>query len=415
MKFLYNFLISSFHVLLPVLALFFKRLKIFHQDRKKTSLEFQKFIRQNKKPIVWIHVASLGEYEQVVPVVQQLKTHYKNYCYLISFFSDSGYRNKKNKSVADFETYLPLDTYKQAKDFVDLVNPGMAIFVKYDIWPNFLLQLKAKEVPTFLVAARFRPNQIYFKYYGGFFREAIFSFSRIFVQNQASGDLLSSIGLTHWTLSGDTRYDRVSLQLKQDNHLDFMNLFLRNQNCMVFGSTWPEDEKVLIPLINKGSVNLKFVVAPHQINPEAIEELQAQIHKKTVLYSKIAGKDLSHYQVLIIDNIGMLSKIYAYASVAYVGGAMGQTGLHNILEPATFGMPIIIGPHHNKFPEAKALKDYGGLTVISEKDELIALTERLLSDGNLMNAMSDASRKFIENQTGATAITVENITQHLKN
>lgn len=409
MKFLYNIFIKSFYVLLPILGVFFKRLKIFYQDRKHTSAELDSFLQQNQKPVIWIHVASLGEYEQVVPVLQKLKSMYSNYTYLISFFSDSGYRHKKNKSIADFETYIPLDTPKQAKYFVNRLNPKLAIFVKYDIWPNFLLELQHKNIKTFLIAARFRPEQIYFKYYGGFFRKAVTSFAHIFTQDQASGHLLNSIGFTNWTLSGDTRYDRVALQLEQDNALAFMDNFVQNEQCMVCGSTWPEDERVLIPLINKQSVNLKYIVAPHQIDAEAIDEFILQIDKPAIRYSKISGNDLSGYEVLVIDNIGLLTKIYAYATIAYVGGAMGQTGLHNILEPATFGIPVIIGPNHKNFPEAAALKEFGGLKVVSNTEELILSVENLLHDENLMNTMSEASQKFIKNQKGATDISVNKI------
>lgn len=398
---------------MPILGVFFKRLKIFYQDRKHTSAELDSFLQQNQKPVIWIHVASLGEYEQVVPVLQKLKSMYSNYTYLISFFSDSGYRHKKNKSVADFETYIPLDTPKQAKYFVNRLNPKLAIFVKYDIWPNFLLELQHKNIKTFLIAARFRPEQIYFKYYGGFFRKAVTSFAHIFTQDQASGHLLNSIGFTNWTLSGDTRYDRVALQLEQDNALAFMDNFVQNEQCIVCGSTWPEDEKVLIPLINKQSVNLKFVIAPHQIDAEAIDEFILQIDKPAIRYSKISGNDLSGYELLVIDNIGLLTKIYAYATIAYVGGAMGQTGLHNILEPATFGIPVIIGPNHKNFPEAAALKEFGGLKVVSNTEELILSVENLLHDENLMNTMSEASQKFIKNQKGATDISVNKIKSFL--
>lgn len=413
MKFLYNIFIKSFYVLLPILGVFFKRLKIFYQDRKHTSAELDSFLQQNQKPVIWIHVASLGEYEQVVPVLQKLKSMYSNYTYLISFFSDSGYRHKKNKSVADFETYIPLDTPKQAKYFVNRLNPKLAIFVKYDIWPNFLLELQHKNIKTFLIAARFRPEQIYFKYYGGFFRKAVTSFAHIFIQDQTSGHLLNSIGFTNWTLSGDTRYDRVALQLEQDNALAFMDNFVQNEQCMVCGSTWPEDERVLIPLINKQSVNLKYIVAPHQIDAEAIDEFILQIDKPAIRYSKISGNDLSGYELLVIDNIGLLTKIYAYATIAYIGGAMGQTGLHNILEPATFGIPVIIGPNHKNFPEAAALKEFGGLKVVSNTEELILSVENLLHDENLMNTMSEASQKFIKNQKGATDVSVNKIKSFL--
>lgn len=409
MKWFYDFFINSFQVLLPFLGLFFKRLKIFYQDRKHTKAEFENFIKQNKKPLIWIHVASLGEYEQVVPVAQTLKTHFKNHNFILSFFSDSGYRVKKGKSFADFETYLPLDTNRQAREFVNKINPDFAIFVKYDIWPNFLNALNQKNIRTYLIAARFRSEQIYFRYYGKFFREALKSFQHIFVQDKASGNLLNSIGYLDWTYSGDTRYDRVYLQLQQDNSLDFMDDFKQNFTCMVCGSTWPEDEQVLLSSINDKAIKIKYVIAPHQIDPKSIEDLQLKIKKTSIKYSEIRGKDLSNYHVLILDTIGLLTKVYAYANLAYVGGAMGNTGLHNILEPATFGVPIFIGPNHEKFPEAKALEHHGGLNVVRNDNEFKINLKHILTNKSLMDNMSKASKTFIENQIGATEITCKKI------
>jgi len=409
MKWLYNFFIGSFQVLLPLLGLFFKRLKVFYQDRKQTKAEFENFIKHNKKPLIWIHVASLGEYEQVVPVAQTLKTHFKNHNFILSFFSDSGYHVRKNNSFADFETYLPLDTAQQAEGFVNKINPELAIFVKYDIWPNFLKVLKQKNIKTYLIAARFRPEQIYFKYYGVFFRKALKSFQHIFVQDKASGNLLNSIGYTDWTYSGDTRYDRVYLQLQQDNSLDFMDEFKRNQTCMVCGSTWQEDEQVLLPSINDKSIKIKYIIAPHQIDPKAIESLQLKIQKTSIKYSEIQSKVLSNYHVLILDTIGLLTKVYAYADLAYVGGAMGKTGLHNILEPAAFGVPIFTGPNHEKFPEAKALEQFGGLNVVRSDNEFKINLKHIISDESLMVKMSKASQTFIENQKGATEVTCKTI------
>ena len=412
MNWFYNLLIGSFQVFLPFLGFFFKRLKVFYQDRKHTKPEFEDFIEKNKKSLIWIHVASLGEYEQVVPVAQALKTHFKNHRFLLTFFSDSGYRIKKNKSFADFETYLPLDTPKQAKEFVNRINPEFAVFVKYDIWPNFLESLRQNAVKTYLIAARFRPEQVYFKYYGQFFRKALKSFEHIFVQDKASGQLLNSIDYANWTQSGDTRYDRVYLQLQQDNSLDFMDNFKQNQTCMVCGSTWREDEQVLLSSINDKSIDIKYIIAPHQINPEAIEDLQLKIQKTSIKYSEIGNKDLSNYHVLILDTIGLLTKVYAYADLAYVGGAMGKTGLHNILEPATFGVPIFIGPNHQKFPEAKALEKCGGLKVVRNENEFKQSLKNILADKPLMDKMSKASQTFIENQKGATEVTCKIITEN---
>jgi 3-deoxy-D-manno-octulosonic-acid transferase len=358
-------------------------------------------------------VASLGEYEQVVPVIQNLKKQFKQHAFLISFFSDSGYQAKKNKSIGDFETYIPLDTPKQSKAFVEKVNPKFALFVKYDIWPNYLKYLKSKDIKVFLVAARFRPNQIYFKSYASIFKQALQSFQQIFVQDQASGHLLNSIGYTFWKHSGDTRYDRVSLQLEQDNHLDFMENFLQNEKCMVCGSTWSEGETFLLPTINDKSIKQKYVIAPHQINKDQTDNLTQLIKKPTIKYSEISNQDLSKYDVLIVDTIGLLTKIYAYAHIAYVGGAVGNTGLHNILEPAAFGVPILIGPHHKKFPEAKALEEHGGLYVVRSAKDTHQIIRELTDHSTLNDKMSQASKTFITSQKGATEITVKGILENL--
>ncbi len=413
MKWIYNFFINGFQLLLPVLGLFFKRLKTFRQERQQTKNELENFISQNQAPIIWIHVASLGEYEQVVPVIKALKPHFEHYQFLLSFFSDSGYRIKKNKSIANFETYLPLDTKTQSQDFVNLIKPQFAIFVKYDIWPNFLRELNKQQIKTFLVAARFRPQQFYFKVYGRFFKQALTSFQHIFVQDQASGHLLNSINYTSWTHTGDTRYDRVYQQLSQDNKLDFMQNFKEDKQCMVCGSTWPEDEKVLLPSLNDKTNKLKFVIAPHQIKTENINQFQKQLQKPSIKYSEITNQDLSQYDILILDTVGLLTKVYAYANMAYVGGAMGKTGLHNILEPAAFGVPIIIGPDHDKFPEAKALKLKGGLTVVSKTSELQNIVRKLNDEQEFKAKMGKAANDFVQDKKGATALTCEGILQNL--
>ncbi len=414
MKLLYNLFINVFEILLPVLGLFFKRLQTFSQERLKTREEFEHFIKHNNNPIIWIHVASLGEYEQVVPVIKTFKTHFEQHTFLLSFFSDSGYRVKKNKSIANFETYLPLDKPSHAKEFLNLVKPEFAIFVKYDIWPNFLKQLKLQNIKSFLVAARLRPEQVYFKFYGGFFKKALKSFEHVFVQDQGSGHLLNSINYTSWTHTGDTRYDRVFQQLSQDNKLDFMEKFKQKNLCMVCGSTWPEDEKVLLNLINHNNFSLKYVIAPHQINAKSIEELQSQIQKPSLKYSNLKTQDLSQYEVLILDTVGLLTKVYAYADMAYVGGAMGKTGMHNILEPAAFGTPVIIGPNHNKFPEAQALKEKEGLAEVKNDTELQEIVHKLYDDKKFKTKMSQAAKDFIQANKGATTLICEGILKYCK-
>ena len=243
---------------------------------------------------------------------------------LVTFFSPSGYENKKNHPLADIITYLPLDTKKNARRFLDLAKPELAFFVKYEIWPNFLAELKNRQIRSFLISGGFRKDQIFFKSYGGWMRKALETFEYFFVQNKESQDLLNSIGFNNVKISGDTRFDRVSRQIEYDNHLEFVEEFLQKETCIVAGSTWPEDDALLVPFINSTSEKAKFIIAPHEIKPEKVKALQAKIDKNSVLFSEKEGKDLSGYDVLILDTIGLLSKVYSYAEIAYVGGAAGK-------------------------------------------------------------------------------------------
>jgi 3-deoxy-D-manno-octulosonic-acid transferase len=377
-------------------------LKIFHSERKNCKADFTSFIATNKKPVIWVHVASLGEYEQAVPVLEKLKPHITNYSILITFFSDSGYKVKKDSHLADHVTYLSLDTPSNAKRFIELVKPSFAIFVKYDIWPNYMRQLSKKGISCYLISARLRKDQIYFKRYGGFFRKALMSFNQIFVQNIATGHYLNEIAYTSWILTGDTRYDRVSQQLLQDNKLSFMEDFVTDKMCFVAGSTWDEGHKMISEVINTSGFNLKYVIVPHQIHEADLSRLQNYINRPSIRYTQIENKDLSKYDVLIIDSVGMLTKIYAYADIAYVGGGLGKKGLHNILEPAVFGVPVIIGTIYDKFPEARELRGRRGLKVVANAAQLQDFLNDILNDKKLYKSMSKASEQFVKIKKGAT-------------
>ena len=339
-------------------------MKLGVSGRKETFNILKSKVSSTDKTI-WFHCASLGEYEQGLPVFEDIRKHYPNFKIVLSFFSPSGFEIRKNTPIADVVVYLPLDTKKNAQTFVDLVHPELVLFVKYEIWPNYLKVLKSKGIETLLISALFRKEQIHFKWHGGLMRNALSKFEHIFVQDKASKTLLESINLNNVSVSGDTRFDRVSNQLKVDNNISGIENFKGGSICVVCGSTWPEDERLLTEYINTYKrYNTKFIIAPHNIKNKQIEQLQNQLHVKSILYSEVVIKDISKYNILIIDCIGLLSKIYSYADVAYVGGAVGKTGLHNILEPAVFGVPIVIGENHGKFPEARALKTLGGLISI---------------------------------------------------
>ncbi len=370
--------------------------------RKNLMVDLQAKLDPSAK-YIWIHAASLGEFEQAVPVMQMLKNNYPEYKILVSFFSPSGFENKKSHPLVDAITYLPLDTPKNAKAFVEIVNPVLAIFVKYEVWPNFLKALQKKDIRSILISGIFKENQVYFKSYAGFMKTALASFEHIFVQNKASLKVLQNQGFESVSLAGDTRFDRVSAQLSMDNNLLVIKEFISGELCFVAGSTWPEDEAILLDFIN-ASEKTKFIIAPHEIQAEKIAGLQKKLKKKTILYSETSKRKPSDSQVLIIDNIGLLSKVYSYADVAFVGGASGTTGLHNILEPATFGVPIITGQNIVNFPEAVKLEKLAGLFSVANAEELQQIARKLTENENFRKKTGMISGHFINSNTGATRV-----------
>jgi 3-deoxy-D-manno-octulosonic-acid transferase len=385
-------------------------MSLFVYGRKTVFNTLKETIRPDDKTI-WFHCASLGEYEQGVPIMEKTKELFPDYKLIVTFFSPSGFEVKKNSTLANTIIYLPIDTVSNAKKFIELAHPSLAIFIKYEFWPNYLFQLKEKKILTFLVSGLFRKDQIFFKPYGGFMRKVLNSFDHFFVQDETSKKLLNNINIKETTVSGDTRFDRVSNQLLQDNNLTFISEFKQNNLCIVCGSTWPEDEAVLIDYINKASDDVKFIIAPHEINASKIESFRKNIQKQSSLFSKKEETNISEYNVLIIDIVGLLTKIYSHADIAYIGGGMGDTGLHNILEPATFGVPIVIGNRFEKFPEAKELKELKGLFSISNAAECSEILKKLVTDKNARIESGKIAKKFIENNKGATNTTMNYIKQ----
>jgi len=393
MKFFYDLVVFFATLLLSLVALFNKKIKLFVTGRKET---FSKIASLKNKETIWFHAASLGEFEQARPIIEELKKEYPTYKILVTFFSPSGYEIRKDYNLADVVCYLPLDSKAKVKRFVEIVNPKLAIFIKYEFWPNLLNELKSKEIPTILVAGILREKQLFFKSYGGFMRESLQAFHHFFVQDVNSKKLLNSIHFKNVTIAGDTRFDRVSKILEQDNSLDFINQFKDNKYTVVAGSTWQEDEALLINYINnKASEEEKFIIAPHNIKSGAILELQKSINKKTVLFSAKADKNLADYQVFIIDTIGILTKIYAAADLAYVGGGL-KTGLHNILEPATFGIPVVIGNKFDKFKEAVDLVKIGGCISIHNQEEFTANFINLKEDENFRKLTGVINQRYIK-------------------
>ena len=403
MYFLYNIVIVIVQFLLKIVALFNKKIQLFVDGRKGVFNKIQKIISK-KDEVVWFHCASLGEFEQGRPIIEKLKEENPFKKIIITFFSPSGYEVRKNYQVADVVCYLPLDTKKNAKKFIELVNPSIAVFVKYEFWPNILRELKGRKIETILVSGIFRKNQIFFKNYGFWMRKSLKAFTHFFVQDNNSKELLNSINFKNVTVSGDTRFDRVNEITKQNNVLSFIEEFKANKKTLVAGSTWREDELMLIKYINNEATDQeKFIIAPHNINLQDIQKLKAEIKKPVVLYSEMRDKNLKDFQIFIIDTVGILTKIYSYATIAYVGGGFTKTGVHNVLEPATFGVPILIGPNYNKFKEAIDLVANESCFVMEDYEKLSLHLKKLFLQNEKRKIVGNIARKYIEKRIGATS------------
>lgn len=407
MFFCYNLLVHLAGFLLKIVALFSPKIKLFVEGRKTVFATLFSKISATDKTI-WFHAASLGEYEQGLPVMEKIKEKFPNHKIIVTFFSPSGYEVRKNNTIADVTVYLPLDTKSNAQQFLKLTHPEMAFFIKYEYWPNYLNELQKQNVKTYLISGIFREKQVFFKWYGGFYRNALKSFHYFFVQNESSKKLLQSIGFNHVKVSGDTRFDRVVAILERNNSLDFIEQFKNDTTTIVIGSSWPKDEELLIQYINQ-SQGVKFIIAPHNIKAEQIQQLKQSITKKTVLFSEKENQNLAEFDVFIIDTIGILTKIYSYADIAYVGGGFGNPGVHNLLEPATFGVPIVIGPNYTHFAEATALVNLNGCLSITNQSELKQAFDVLLQNEDERLEKGHICATFVQMNKGATDLILNHI------
>ncbi|HQW69065.1 MAG TPA: glycosyltransferase N-terminal domain-containing protein [Flavobacterium sp.] len=408
MFFLYNLLVQIAGLGIKIVAVFSPKIKLFVDGRKAVFQTLEDKIKPSDKTI-WFHAASLGEFEQGLPVMEKIKDKFPNHKIVVTFFSPSGYEVRKNNTIADATVYLPLDTKSNAKKFLKLVHPEMVFFIKYEFWPNYLNELKKSNITTYLISGIFRENQAFFKWYGGFYRKALKTFDYFFVQNESSKKLLQSLGFQNVKISGDTRFDRVVAILERDNSLDFIEKFKDNKTTIVIGSSWPKDEELLVNYINLSSEEIKFIIAPHNIKEEQISNLKSQITKKTVLFSEKNDIDLSNFNVFIIDTIGILTKIYSYADIAYVGGGFGNPGVHNLLEPATFGIPIIVGPNYSHFAEATALVHQEGCISIKNQNELNEAFDNLISNKDIRHEKGHICETFVQMNKGATQTIMNHI------
>ncbi len=396
---LYNLGVHGMSWLFNLLSPFHAKAKKAVQGRQGLIRNIEKTLKDNNAPVVWMHCASVGEFEQGRPVLEKLKSEYPHYKIVLTFFSPSGYELRKNYAGADHVWYLPWDTKRNAEQFVAAVNPSLAIFVKYEFWFHYSDTLWKRKIPLISISSIFRPDQAFFKSYGKLYREILRRFSFFFVQNEESLKLLRSIGIEDCAIAGDTRFDRVKQIVEKREPVPVAASFKANEKLLVVGSCWPEDLEVLLPLINEG--RLKVIIAPHEINEGFLEQIERSLNVKSIRYSKAASSELESYSVLIIDNVGMLSRLYQYGEFAYVGGAFGK-GLHNILEAACYGIPIFFGNrNYKKFQEARDLINLGGAFEVGNFTDLRTKYEMLNLPENFMLA-SEVTKQYIEHNLGAT-------------
>jgi 3-deoxy-D-manno-octulosonic-acid transferase len=406
MVFLYSLGLKFYYFGILLASLFNRKARLWIKGRKGIFDKIKKQVKPDNN-IFWFHASSLGEFEQGRPLIEALKNRNKSIKILLTFFSPSGYEIRKNYKQADYIFYLPPDTKKNADRFINLINPSKVFFIKYEFWYHYLNQLKRNNIPVYLVSANFRPNQVFFRWYGGWFRKILNKFAHIFVQNKKSELLLKNIGLYNVTVSGDTRFDRVAEIARQAKEIEIAAEFKQDSPVIIAGSTWEKDQEILVEFINASSLKVKYIIAPHEINESGIQHLVKSINKPVIRYSSAGTVNIKDYQVLIIDNIGMLSSLYRYADIAYIGGGFG-VGIHNILEAATFGLPAVFGPNYGKFQEAVNLVESGGAFPINDYQSLKKQFDNLF-DKIEINEAGRISREYVMKNQGATNIILNEI------
>ena len=457
MKSLYNIAIWFYALAVRIVAFFNPKVRLMWQGERHAYAKIESGLREGDR-VVWVHAASLGEFEQGRPLIEKLKRENPEYKILLTFFSPSGYEVRKNYAGADVIAYLPLDTPRNARRFVELVKPEKVVFVKYEFWLNYLAELRFSGIETYIISAIFRPGQVFFRWYGGIFREGLKAFKMLFVQNEESKELLKGIGVENVMVAGDTRFDRVADVAASAQKLDIVESFVNAQldrlqitdyrlqkadssqfstfnsqfNVLVVGSSWGPDEELLARYINERAGKMKMIIAPHEVGEERIKELTSKLTCKWVLYTnaqctmhnaqlgetrdvrhetrdrlritdKIFNSQLStlnSYDCLVVNTIGVLSSVYQYGQVAYIGGGFG-VGIHNTLEAAAWGMPVVFGPNYHKFQEAKELIECGAGQSIANYEECARALDEFFEKNE---EASKAAAEYVASHTGATEI-----------
>lgn len=435
---LYNFFIRCYQIAVSFAALWNPKAKQWIHGRKHLFKELAKKISPSDQ-IIWMHCASAGEFEQGKPVIERLKQIYSHHKILISFFSPSGYAAGARYGKIDFACYLPLDTKKNAELFLKIVRPRLVIFVKYEYWYHHLKAVRDQNIPLLLISAIFRGNHIFFKSYGTFHRKILQLYTNIFVQDEVSKNLLNTINVS-CIINGDTRFDRVAAIADNFNddtsiEIGWINIFAGNGKVLIAGSTWPEDEEIIAQVIGE-TPDIKLMIAPHEITKVHIDNLIALFprsikysHCKKMITSQnkplenlkgiendkkaLLNLELQKASVLIIDNVGILSRLYQFAAICYIGGGFNKSGIHNTLEAAVWGKPVIIGPNYQKFKEAKELIKTGGAFSISNGNELSILMQTVLADDTKLNKIGKAAKNYVLENRGATEKIISSIQENL--
>jgi len=356
--------------------------------------------KENSVKYIWFHAASLGEFEQGRPLIEKIKERYPEYKILLTFFSPSGYEVRRNYKEADIVCYLPLDKPRNVKKFLDIIQPCMAFFIKYEFWKNYLNELHKRNIPVYSVSSIFRKEQVFFKWYGGAYRKVLSNFDQLFVQNETSKRFLSKIGIEKVTVVGDTRFDRV-LEISQEaKNLPLVEAFKGDSLTIVAGSSWAPDEDLFIEFFNNHP-EIKLIIAPHVIDENHLVEIISKLKRSYVRYSKATEQNVKKADCLIIDGYGLLSSIYRYGEIAYIGGGFG-VGIHNILEAAVYGIPVIFGPKYHKFMEARQLLEEQGAFTIKDKEDLSQLLDNMISDKEFLKMSGLNAGNYVTKNLGAS-------------
>ena len=408
----YNLCMTIYAALIRVASPFNEKARLWCNGRKGMFERMRSTIGEGER-VVWIHVASLGDFEQGRPLVDYVKEKYPDYKVLLTFFSPSGYEVRKNYKNADYVFYIPADTKRNVRKFLDIVNPEVVIFVKYEFWLNMLAELRRRNIRTYIASAIFRRNSIFFNPLGFWWRAALQSFDTLFVQDELSKSLLEGLGVTNVVVAGDTRFDRVSAIAESAEKIAVVEEFKDDCRLFVAGSTWGADEEILLPLINENP-NIKFVIAPHEMDEARIERIMREVKGGAVRYTQLSEVALVDKQVLVLDTMGLLSRVYGSAEWAYIGGGFGA-GIHNTLEAAVYGLPVAFGPKYRKFKEARDLIELGVGRSVTDECELKSWFDELKSDDEYLARLSAIAKVYVGKHRGATEHIVDAIFGRYRN